>query len=137
MDERLVMPFARDGTPMKIWDIPTLEGSGALKSTAKDLLLFLNANLQDSDTEFARALVFAREAPGRHDKALARQGLGWFLRHTDWFYEHTGGTAYSSYFGLQMDKGIGVVVLSNTSSHLIEYIGLRALRTLARRERRI
>lgn len=137
MEARLVMPYARDGTPMKIWDIPTLEGAGALKSTVKDLLLFLRANLQDGHTEFARALVFAREAPGQHDEALARQGLGWFLRHTDWFYEHTGGTSYSSYFGLQMDKGLGVVVLSNTSSHLIEYIGLRALRAMARQQGRI
>ena len=132
MKNRLVMPFARDGEPMKIWDIPTIEGAGALKSTAKDLLLFLRANLQANDTELARALALAREAPGRLDSALAYQGLGWFLRRRDLFYEHLGGTAYSSYFGLQMEKGIGVVVLSNTSSHLIEFIGLRILRALAR-----
>lgn len=132
MKDRLVMPFARDGKPMKIWDIPTIEAAGALKSTVKDLLLFLGANLQEGDTELARALVFAREAPGRLDPALAHQGLGWFLRQREMIYEHTGGTAYSSYFGLQMEKGLGVVVLSNTSSHLIEFIGLRTLRALAR-----
>ena len=116
---------------MKVWDIPTLEGAGALKSTVNDLLIFLRANFKDSDTELSRAMVFAREAPGRFDRSLEYQGLGWFFRRSDLFYEHTGGTAYSSYFGLQMDKEIGVVVLSNTSSHLIEFIGLRTLRALA------
>lgn len=133
MQERLVLPFDRDGRPMKVWDFPILEGADALKSTASDLLLFLRANFKESDTELNRAMVFAREAPGRIDTALEYQGLGWFLRQRDLFYEHTGGTAYSSYFGLQMDKEVGVVVLSNTSSHLIEFIGLRTLRALARR----
>lgn len=133
MQDRLVMPFDRDGGPMKVWDIPTVEAAGALKSTVKDLLLFLRANFQENDTELARALVLAREAPGRLDGTLEYQGLGWFLRQRDLFYEHTGGTAYSSYFGIQMENRIGVVVLSNTHSNLIEFIGLRILRALARR----
>ena len=130
--DRLLMPFDRDGRPMKVWEIPTLEGAGALKSTVDDLLLFLRANLDQSDTELGAALVLAREAPGRLQRALEYQGLGWFIRPRDRFYEHTGGTAYSSYMGLHMDQGIGVVVLSNTHSHLIEHIGLRILRALAK-----
>lgn len=133
MQSRFVMPFDREGRPMKVWDIPTLEGAGALKSTVGDLLLFLRANIERSDTELGAALALAREAPGRIDKALSYQGLGWFIRPRELFYEHTGGTAYSSYMGLQMDKGIAVVVLSNTNSHLTEYIGLRILRALAKR----
>jgi len=133
MHDRLILPFDRGGMPMKVWNIPTIEGAGALKSTVRDLLLFLRANFEERGTELGRALILAREAPSRIDRALAYQGLGWFLRPRDLFYEHTGGTAYSSYFGLQMDKEIGVVVLSNISSHLIKYIGLRTLRALARR----
>lgn len=133
MQDRFVMPFDREGRPMKVWDIPTLEGAGALKSTVNDLLRFLRANFDEGDAELAAALAVAREAPGRLKSALEYQGLGWFIRPRDMFYEHTGGTAYSSYMGLQIDKGIGVVVLSNTGSHLVEYIGLRILRALARR----
>ncbi len=133
MRERLVMPFDRDGRPLKVWDVPTLEGAGALKSTVNDLLLFLQANLQEGDSELARALVLAREAPGRLDEALAYQGLGWFLRPLELFYEHTGATSYRSYFGLHLEKKIGVVVLSNTHINRVDSIGLRVLRALERR----
>jgi len=133
LQARFIPPFDRDGRQMKVWDIPTIEAAGALKSTVYDLLLFLRANFEERDTELSRALVLAREAPSHIDRDLASHGLGWFLRPRDLFYEHAGGTAYSSYFGLNMEKRIAVAVLSNTNSHLTEYIGLRTLRALARR----
>ena len=39
----------RNGLPVKNWDIPTLAGAGAIRSTARDMLRFLAANLGVQD----------------------------------------------------------------------------------------
>jgi CubicO group peptidase (beta-lactamase class C family) len=54
---RLAISRSGNGKPVKNWDLPTLAGAGALRSTANDLLKFLAENLQPSYPPFAQSIA--------------------------------------------------------------------------------
>ena len=97
------------------WDIPTLAGAGALRSTANDMLTFLGANMGVDRSSLSPAMDMTHEA--RVDSGSAMSvGLGWHIRDNGktkiiW---HNGGTGgYRTFCGFIKDKKVGVVVLSN------------------------
>jgi D-alanyl-D-alanine-carboxypeptidase/D-alanyl-D-alanine-endopeptidase len=101
------------------WDLPTLAGAGALRSTANDMLLFLAANLGYTQTPLAQAMadeVSIRRPAGAPDMQIA---YGWHVQTKDgnsilW---HNGGTGgYRSYMGYDPKARAGVVVLTNLST---------------------
>lgn len=118
MKSRLAQGHDEAGARAATWDLPTLAGAGALRSTASDMLKFLAANLDSSSTPLARALATTRSA--RRDVAGAplQIGLGWhilspFGRPIVW---HNGGTGgYRTFIGMDHGNQRGVVVLSNQS----------------------
>ena len=61
---RLAPGHAATGEPTSNWDLPTLAGAGALRSTADELLIFLRANLDPPGTPAGAALAPARYPPG-------------------------------------------------------------------------
>ena len=54
---RFTLGYSEDGKPTKPWDIPTLAGAGALRSTANDMLKYLAANLQPDQTPIPQAIL--------------------------------------------------------------------------------
>src|SRR5262249_32060650 len=99
-------------TAVANWDLPTLAGAGALRSSANDMLTFLEAFLGYKDTPLApsmRAMLDVRRPIG---KANFETGLGWFLfGDVVW---HDGGTGgFQSFAGYDPKARAGVVVLSN------------------------
>ncbi len=100
------------------WDLPTLAGAGALRSTANDLLTFLGVILGHTKSPLAPATesMLAVRRPAGPDTEIA---LGWIVSMKDgreivW---HNGGTGgYRSFMGFDPKSRIGVVVLSNTST---------------------
>lgn len=99
------------------WDLPTLAGAGALRSTANDLLTFLSAHLGYTATPLARAMaatLATRRATGAPGMDIA---LGWHVITTPSGREivwHNGGTGgYRSFVGFDPKARTGVVVLSN------------------------
>ncbi len=118
------------GRPVANWDIDALAGAGALRSTASDMLRFLAANLGLVETPLAAALAASRQEPvetGREQLAVAR---GWhvrtgFDREIVW---HNGGTGgYRSFCGFDPVARRGVVVLSNSTSDVVDALGLNLL----------
>jgi len=113
------------------WDLPTLAGAGALRSSANDLLKFLAANLGYTKSSLAPAMatmLTVRRPTGIPGLEIA---LGWhILTHNGheiiW---HNGGTGgYRSYVGYDLQRRIGVVALSNTSMAAgVDDIGLHLL----------
>jgi D-alanyl-D-alanine-carboxypeptidase/D-alanyl-D-alanine-endopeptidase len=101
------------------WDIPTLAGAGALRSSTNDLLKFLAANLGYVKTPLAAAM--AAEVSGRRPAGAPGMEIayGWHVQTKDgksiiW---HNGGTGgYRTYIGFDPTRGAGVVVLSNIST---------------------
>lgn len=100
------------------WDLPTLAGAGALRSTANDMLTFLAAAIGLSKSPLA-----ARTAPMLAQRRLIGAGhevaLGWHIetangREIVW---HNGGTGgYRTWVGFEPKSRTGVVVLSNAST---------------------
>ena len=105
--------------PVSNWDIGTLAGAGALRSTANDLLTFLAVPLGYTSSPLAPAfarMLTVRRPTGQPGVDVA---LAWhiFTRGGDDLIWHNGGTGgYRSFIGYNPKARVGVVVLSNAST---------------------
>ncbi len=101
------------------WDLPTLAGAGALRSTANDLLSFLAANLGYTKSPLAPAMAAMLTARRSTDMPGLEIALGWHILTRDgheiiW---HNGGTGgFRTFIGFDSKNRVGVVALSNTST---------------------
>ena len=87
---RFAMGYSGDGKPTKPWDIPTLAGAGALRSTAKDMLTFLAANLQSEQTSITQAILNTHEL--RYETLASSKGLFSLIdRAVKWIQRWRGG----------------------------------------------
>ena len=100
------------------WDIATLTGAGALRSSANDLLTFLAANLGYVKTPLAAAM--AEEISIRHPAGPNMEiAYNWLIqtKNGNSMIWHNGGTGgYRTWIGFDPKTRTGVVVLSNVSS---------------------
>lgn len=117
LKSRMAQGFDENGDAVSNWDIPTLAGAGALRSTAKDMAKFIraNLNLQKSDLSaaFAEAHKSRRNAGGK-----MKIGLAWHLlpNASGDIVWHNGGTGgFRSFAGFNQALKKGIVVLTNTS----------------------
>ncbi len=108
-----------DGSRMEVhaWDIDGLAGAGAIRSTAGDMLTYLDAQLHPEKLGDLSAAVieshkFRAEAPQGASIALA-----WFYRPGSGTYWHQGATAgYTAYATFSPKGDYAAVVLLNTAS---------------------
>jgi len=100
------------------WDIPTLAGTGALRSTANDLLRFLAANLGYRKSPLAQAM--ADSVSVRHPAAAGGEvAYGWHVQTKDGrsiLWQNGGTAGYASYLAYDPRARTGVVVLTNVGS---------------------
>ena len=110
------------------WHLGALVGAGGLRSSAQDLLTFLAANIGPAETELELAMRdshLVRENIQESDSLDVGLdiGLTWLVfRYGDntivW---HSGGTGgFHSFLGFDPDKGIGVVVLTNSRTEIVD-----------------
>src|SRR5205085_3419786 len=79
MQAHLATGHDQGGAAVPSWDLPTLAGAGALRSTANDMLKFLAANMGLRKTELLPAMQqthLARRSAGMPDVSI---GLGWHI----------------------------------------------------------
>lgn len=105
--------------PVSDWDLPTLAGAGALRSTANDMLSFLAANLGSESSPLAPAMadMLATRRPAGSDGA--ESALGWqvLAQGGHEMVTHSGGTGgFRTFVGFDRARRVGVVVLSNASA---------------------
>jgi CubicO group peptidase (beta-lactamase class C family) len=115
MRAHLAKGHAGPDTPAVNWDLPSLAGAGALRSTATDMLKFLAANLGEPQTDLERAMRLAQQ-PRFPISPNAKIGLGWINVTTKngSFIYHDGGTGgYGAIVGMDPTRNIGVVLLGN------------------------
>lgn len=123
--------------PTRAWDIPALAGAGAIRSTAGDMLTYLEAQLHPdhlpatarNSTEgktLAAAIAASHEvhgevAPGTHI------ALNWLCEDAAGWYWHDGVTGgYSAFAVFAPEQDFAVVVLTNTSrggSQFVDMLG--------------
>ena len=99
-------------TPVANWDFPALAGAGALRSSANDMLTFLEAFLGYTESPLAPAMKAMLEIRRPVGKTGFEIGLGWnVLGGIAW---HDGGTGgFRSFLGYDAKARVGVVALSN------------------------
>jgi len=114
------------------WDLPTLAGAGALRSSVNDMLTFLAANLGYVKSPLAPAMasmLAVRRTTG--NPSTGEIGLGWLIvkPSSEEIVWHNGGTGgYRSFIGFEPKTRVGVVVLSNTFTAAgIDDIGMHLL----------
>ena len=116
MKSRLAPGHSASGAVVANWDLPTLAGAGALRSTANDLLKFLAANLDSTSTPLSRVLAMTHFARRDVNDGQMRIGLNWHILNSFghpivW---HNGGTGgYRSFIAFDDTNKRGVVVLSD------------------------
>src|SRR6267143_1245589 len=130
MRGRLALGHDGEGKVVPNWDLPTLAGAGALRSTAADLIAFLVANLDSTATPLSRTLQQTHgERHATNDPNL-KIGLAWHIlsRPTGKIVWHNGGTGgYRSFIGFDPARRIGVVVLCNDGNENVDDIGFHVL----------
>ena len=135
MKTRFAVGHDADMQRVAYWDLPTLSGAGALRSTANDMLAFVGANLGYVKSPLApamAAMLAVRRPTGTPGLDI---GLGWHILTRDgheivW---HNGGTGgFRSFIGFERKTGTGAVVLSNAETSAgVDDIGQHLLNTNA------
>jgi CubicO group peptidase (beta-lactamase class C family) len=126
--KRMAPPYDVSLSPDKNWDLPTLAGAGAIRSTVDDLLKFMQAGLHESDEPMTKAMQLAFEKRHTMDDGLAI-GLGWHIARdgiTRWHNGMTGG--YSSWIAVVPQAKVGAVVLANTATEKTTELGEKLTR---------
>lgn len=130
MTEHLALGHDAEGKAVSNWDLPTLAGAGAIRSTTTDMLKFLAANLRTDRGPLGKAMALAHEPRAPAGNATNRIGLNWIHRITgaDTITWHNGGTGgYRAFAGFVASKRMGVVVLTNSGGAGADDIGFHLL----------
>ncbi len=129
--QRLAPPYDAALQPAKNWDLPAVAGAGAIRSTTRDMLKFIQANLAADDQPLTQAFRLSHEKrqaiPG--GQAI---GLGWHIARdgvTRWHNGMSGG--YAAWVSVIPARKLGVVVLSNTAATQITEFGEKITRIAA------
>jgi len=124
MRQRLAKGHDMTGSVVSNWDLDVLAGAGALRSDVRDMLKFIAANTGAPQTSLEEAMRVTHESRGvlRRDVDI---GLNWIILNpgNDKIVWHNGGTGgYHAFAGFDPKRGVGVVVLNN-STHSTDDIG--------------
>ena len=123
---RLLQGYDNDRRPVHVWDLDALAGAGAIRSTAADMLTYLEAQLHPDrlpasvtaspgGKTLAAAIaqshvLHAGVSPGMHI------ALNWFHYDDTGSFWHNGATGgYSTYALFNPAGDFGIVVLTNSS----------------------
>jgi len=121
---RLAPPHNSALVEDQAWDFDALAGAGSIRSTANDMLRFIQANLKPEDSEIGKAINLAWEKSLPAGKDHFAMGLGWMIAgdgSTRWHNGQTGG--YHSVVFLNRDLDAGLVLLSNTATTELDALG--------------
>ncbi len=125
LQARLLQGYDSDRQPAHVWDLDALAGAGAIRSTAADMLTYLEAQLHPdrlpasaTATPAGKTLpaalaqshvVHAEVSPGMHI------ALNWFHYDDSGSFWHNGGTGgYSTYALFNPAEDFGIIVLTNS-----------------------
>lgn len=121
MRARFAQGHSNAGYGVGPWDIPTLAGAGAIRSTVNDMLTYVAANLGQGPANVVSAMKDAQIARYEQSTKGPEIGLAWHAtqrsgRRIVWHNGETGG--YHSMVALDPAGGRGVVVLSNGAANI-------------------
>jgi len=104
------------GTVVPLWDLPTLAGAGALRSSLRDMMKVASALVTPPPNAVGSAIVQSVAPRFTANQALSI-GLGWHrvILAGDTVVFHNGGTAgFRTYIGMNVRTRAAVVMLTNS-----------------------
>jgi CubicO group peptidase (beta-lactamase class C family) len=120
--KRLAPPHDDLGKRSSNWDFDAFAGAGALRSTADDMLIYLEANMGWKECALLPAMRRCHEVRYPADSRVQSIGLGWHIEKVPGrpaLVFHGGGTGgYNSIVGFVENDGkplFGIVVLANAA----------------------
>jgi serine-type D-Ala-D-Ala carboxypeptidase/endopeptidase len=117
--QRFAAGHTSDLVTVPEWEITSLAGAGALRSSANDLLTFLAAMMGYSDNPLAAAQKKTLSIRRPTGAPFMATGLGWDIdtRGGAEIISKGGATAgYNTFIGYSPKTRVGVVALANTSA---------------------
>jgi CubicO group peptidase (beta-lactamase class C family) len=115
--KRLAPGYDASLQPVKNWDLAVLAGAGAIRSTVNDMLKFVSANLELTDSPLKAAMRRMRSVKKETGIPNLEIAMAWHIltKFDATIFWHNGGTAgYRSFVGINPAKKEGVVILCNT-----------------------
>ena len=117
----LATGYNRAGTEAKAWDFASFAASQGMKSTAEDLVIFLQAHMETpSDSLHLSLYNNTLPAISTGLTSNAAMGYGWHILHQKKYYDirlHAGSTGgHRAFVGFVRETKTGVVVLSNSEN---------------------
>jgi CubicO group peptidase (beta-lactamase class C family) len=125
--------FKLRGEPMPDWQFPDLmRGSAGVYSNAKDLLKLAAAHLHGEQSRLNHALADTLQV--RFRRPVDAHAIAWFANEIEGqhiIYQVGMVSGFSSYIGLDVKRGMAVVVLQN-SFNWTDHVGQKLLLRMAR-----
>ena len=128
-------PLASDGSETSVWTFDALAGTGIARGNLEDAMKFLEASIKAcrEDAPLSAANCRAQQSTGIKGQGASLQGLGWVRLPSpagDIVF-HGGGTGgFSSFFGFNVEKEVGLVLLANVAEVNVMGVGLEYLASL-------
>ncbi len=118
-----------DGKAIPMWDIPTLAGAGAIRSTPRDLLRWVALNAGIEKCPLTAAMERTHKPRGKRGPRGSQVALGWMITPSKngpllWHNGGTGGTR--SWAGFNLKTRTAAIVLANSRTE-IDDIGMHLL----------
>jgi D-alanyl-D-alanine-carboxypeptidase/D-alanyl-D-alanine-endopeptidase len=118
-DKRFIQGYSAPHQPAHAWNLDALAGAGAIRSTASDMLTYLEVQLHPDkvkDPQLANALRLSHELRADSFPGM-KIGLAWLFLTNTGAYWHDGGTGgFSSYALFNPKEDYALVVLFNTAA---------------------
>lgn len=99
------------------WDLPTIAGAGAIRSTGADMMSYLLANMEMENGSLGDAMRMSHTIKSEFAGEDYKIGLAWLTREIDGdsVVYHDGGTGgYRSFIGFDEAAQRGVFILTNS-----------------------
>ena len=116
---RLAPGHLADGKPASNWDFQAIAGAGAVRSSARDMVAYMQSYMRGTGQAQQLAVQPRKLLAGEGDgDGVRKAGLAWILDQVKgqpfaWHNGQTGG--YASFAGYTLDGKRGVVILSSTA----------------------
>ena len=118
MQSRLAAGYDFDLQPGRSWDLPTLPGAGALRSTTNDMLAFLEACLGRRSSPLAPAIAELLKVRRPTGVKTLDAGEGWLVTTFDddeLVWKDGLTNAHASFIGYSTRSRLGIVLMSNAA----------------------
>lgn len=107
--------YNESGVATEPWDLASLKGSGAIRSTLNDMVKYIRFQMNPSGALKEAIRLSHQQTFAGKDQSM---GLGWRINkigdHT--YFHHSGGTGgFRSFAGFDPGRKIGIVILSNAA----------------------